>query len=610
MASRVNPQKLLPSGNAEDTQDVIADVEKKNNAQQTQVYTFLGKQLTSINRNIVAISTNLNTLSTAIQGETAKQQARANQERRTRLVDAERSAFGRSEDVVEGKITSALMRPVRKIKGTVQNKLFDLQKALLFLFGGWLTTKLLKLFRADAEGNTNELEKLKQELTNGLAVAGGIFAILSGGVLGLITTIGGLALKIGGWVLRGGFNLIFGRLLPKPPPATQPPRVRPTTPTTPGGKGKTPPVKLPEPPKPPTPPPSTGGQGTTPTTTPKTPKTPTPPSTGGQGRSPVPPPSTGGQGTQPRPPSGNQQVPPSPGNPRLTNPQPPSVPPKTTKLGAIQRLLGLLSGGKSKLANTLKAVLGSPGFSSFLGTVLKFTYIFTTVKDRLDQGMTPTRAVVPVIPEMMLTLGGAKGGAALAGLLGLPSGPGAIFAALAGAVGGGMAGQWLGSKFTPYLDSSYDALNLDNFFKGVNDPITKALQDVGIMQKPESDASGSSPAPVQSQTPVIPGASEAGSPESLSQGAAAIEGTPASPINPVPVGEQKAAQVNQASREGEAAIETQLNDDMNKIRERFMNPVAKHNTIDDEVPDVLSYNPSNPYAGIAEKNYNVKIRGR
>ena len=51
-------------------------VEKQNNAQQTQVYTFLGKQLTSINRNIVAISTNLNTLTAAIQGETVKEQAK------------------------------------------------------------------------------------------------------------------------------------------------------------------------------------------------------------------------------------------------------------------------------------------------------------------------------------------------------------------------------------------------------------------------------------------------------------------------------------------------------------------------------------------------------
>ena len=594
MASRVNPQKLLPAGNTEGTQDAILAVEKQNNAQQTQVYTFLGKQLTSINRNIVAISTNLNTLTAAIQGETVKEQARANQERRTRLVDAERTAFGRSEDVVEGKITSALMKPVRKIRGTVQNKLFDLKKALLFLFGGWLTTKVLKIFRADAEGNTNELEKLKQELITGLAVAGGIFAILSGGVLGLIGTIGSLALTISGWVLKGGFSLIFGRLFPKPP-TTQPPKVKPPTTT-------------------PKPPPTTTTPKPPPTTT-----TPKPPTTGGQGRPPVPPPSTGGQGTQPRPPkppSGNQQVPPRPGNPRLTNPQPPSNPPKLTNLGAFQRLRELLSGGKSKLANVIKAVLRSPGFSSFLGTALKGLYIGNTIKRRLDQGMTPTRAVVPVIPEMMLTLGGAKGGAALAGLLGLPSGPGAFFAALAGAAGGGMAGQWLGSQFTPYLDSNYDSLNLDNFFKGVNDPITKALQNAGLMKKPEtSDGGGDSTeealAALHRQTPSPLGASEAGSPESLSQGAAAIEGAPVSPINPVQSAVQKAAQVTQASREGEAAIETQLNDDMNKIRERFMKrTTSPRNSIDNQVPDVLSYNPQNPYAGRAEYNYNVKIRGR
>ena len=57
-------------------------------------------------------------------------------------------------------------------------------------------------------------------------------------------------------------------------------------------------------------------------------------------------------------------------------------------------------------------------------------------------------------------------------------------------VGGGFLGQWLGSQFTPFLDSNYDSLNLDNFFKGVNDPITKVLQDAGLMKKPETSDAG------------------------------------------------------------------------------------------------------------------------
>jgi len=276
----------------------------------------------------------------------------------------------------------------------------------------------------------------------------------------------------------------------------------------------------------------------------------------------------------------------------------------------------LLRGGKNKLGNGIKAVLRSPGFISFLGTALKIAYIGSAIKGRLDQGMTPSKAVGPMIPEMMLTLGGAKIGGGLAGLLGLTTGPGAFLAAIAGAIGGGALGQYLGSTFvTPFLDSNYDSLNLDNFFKGVNDPITKVLQDVGLMKKPETsdgdvDSVEGALAELHRQTPAIPGASEAGSPESLSQGAAAIEGAPVSPINPVPSGEQKAAQVNQASREGERAIDAQFTEDMNRMKERFMNPVGKHNTIDDEVPDVLSYNPQNPYAGIAERNFNVKIPGR
>ena len=101
-------------------------------------------------------------------------------------------------------------------------------------------------------------------------------------------------------------------------------------------------------------------------------------------------------------------------------------------MGAIQRLLALLRGGKSKLGNGLKAVLRSPGFSGLLSNILKYGYIISTIKNRLDQGMTPSRAVIPVIPEMMFTCG-AKGGAFW--ITGLTTGPGAFFAALAGAVG-------------------------------------------------------------------------------------------------------------------------------------------------------------------------------
>ena len=218
-----------------------------------------------------------------------------------------------------------------------------------------------------------------------------------------------------------------------------------------------------------------------------------------------------------------------------------------------------------------------------------------------------------MIPEMMLTLGGAKIGGGLAGLLGLTTGPGALLAAIAGAIGGGALGQYLGSTFvTPFLDSNYDSLNLDNFFKGVNDPITKVLQDAGLMKKPETSDGGDVDiaTELELQPPSPPGASEAGSPESLSQGAADIKGAPTSPINPVQSAVQKAAQVTQASREGERAIDAQFTEDMNRMKERFMNPVGKNNTIDDQVPDVLTYNPQNPYAGIAERNYNVKIKGR
>jgi hypothetical protein len=67
-----------------------------------------------------------------------------------------------------------------------------------------------------------------------------------------------------------------------------------------------------------------------------------------------------------------------------------------------------------------------------------------------------TRAALGVAGEEGGTWGGAVGGAALVGALGLPTGPGALAAAAGGAVaggyGGGVFGRWLGNRVADILE--------------------------------------------------------------------------------------------------------------------------------------------------------------
>jgi hypothetical protein len=435
MASRLNTSKLLPSQStvtASSVRESLVEVETQNNRQQVEVYTFLGKQLTSINRNVESIGRNLETLTRAISGETRAELAQADASKRERLRDAERTAFGRSENILEGRLTSAITKPINAVKGAVTSKLFDLKKALLFLFGGWLTTKFLRMLQADADGNKSEFEKLKGELVTALAAAGAAFLVLNGGLIGLITTIGGLTFRLGKFLLLKPFTSLFNALRPKPPAVTpKPPAVTPK-----------PPAVTPKP-----------GATTVPGATPK-------PGATRPGVPPGRPPGSGGTILGPSgKPTGPQMQGTTPGRaPSIPSPKttPPKVATPKNPLAFFSKPRGVLRG--------LKSLLGNARFLGALGGVLKGAFVVSKIKSRLDQGMSPTQAVVPVIPEMLLTLKGATLGGGLAGLLGLTTGPGALLVGAAGAIGGGFIGQQIGQVVTGGLDSLYGPLGMDNLF--------------------------------------------------------------------------------------------------------------------------------------------------
>ena len=154
------------------------------------------------------------------------------------------------EKKLEKKITKGLISPVKAVGKKAGGVLGTLMELFMTLLGGWLTNQGLEAIKANAEGNIDKLEEIKKNVTETLATVGGIFALLSGGLL----VIGAIVKSLAKRILKFAWRKTFGRILnPKPPTPTNKPTgtkpVKPVKPLTPTNKPPTtprstrPPVK-------------------------------------------------------------------------------------------------------------------------------------------------------------------------------------------------------------------------------------------------------------------------------------------------------------------------------------------------------------------------------
>jgi hypothetical protein len=112
------------------------------------------------------------------------------------------------EKKLEKKITKGLISPVKAVGKKAGGVLGTLMELFMTLLGGWLTNLGIEAIKADAEGNIGKLEKIKEEVIKTLAIVGGIFLALNVGILGIIGTIGKITLAI----LAAPFKFVFNRI--------------------------------------------------------------------------------------------------------------------------------------------------------------------------------------------------------------------------------------------------------------------------------------------------------------------------------------------------------------------------------------------------------------
>ena len=444
------------------------------------------------------------------------------------------------EKQLEKKLSKSILSPVEKEGKRAGGILGKLKDFFMLLLGGWLTNRGFAALKAYAEGDTEQLNSIALEVGKTLAIVGGIFLALNIGILGIVNTIGKIALAITLAPFRFAFNKIRdffkGRQQSTPKPNAS--NVKPPT--------------------------STGNR--TPAGAPGANR----PSLGGR------PGSSGYYDSAVRSSlSSADKIAQSKG---LINHS-------QKRVDAFKAIRQLLSSGKSKVFNGVKAILRSPGFNTFLGGALKIAFIASTIKNRLDQGFSPMKAILPVIPEILFTLKGAAIGGGLAGALGLTTGPGALLIGLAGAAGGGFLGGLIGEQFTRMLDPAYDTMNLDKVFGFANDPISNALQNAGLIPKTEKTPPRKNPAVSGNMPASSPSASPPNKPAAKVSNST---GTVSTPPAPAPGGGNTTV-VYKKVRGAGAGMQGQ--------------PLKTGSATD--VPLIASANPSNFYTMYSQLLYNV-----
>ena len=170
--------------------------------------------LTSVSQQLQNISVSLSSLNfslgnikdnLAVSDSLARQREAAKQNRERIL--AEQGLREGKESDIEKRIQFALLSPVRRIASKTQGILSRLTNFFFILAGGWLTSTIIDMINANADGNIDLLNKLKGKLTTGLIVIG---ATLTAVTLGL-KKIFGLTALLASRAFRFGFNNILRR---------------------------------------------------------------------------------------------------------------------------------------------------------------------------------------------------------------------------------------------------------------------------------------------------------------------------------------------------------------------------------------------------------------
>lgn len=168
------------------------------------------KQFDVIKVAVTDLGSNLNVVGKLLNSDAQLEQNQAKQEAIEQKKASEAEYRKGAENALEQKIIGALMAPVKAIGDRLQFTLANLMKFFGILFTGWLVDKVINLFKANAEGNKQKFNDIKNAIIKNLLIAGGVLTILNLGFLRIVGTITNLAFKLGKFVIGNTIGRLFG----------------------------------------------------------------------------------------------------------------------------------------------------------------------------------------------------------------------------------------------------------------------------------------------------------------------------------------------------------------------------------------------------------------
>ena len=171
----------------------------------------LAKQIQKNSREIVLLKNvvilNTNRVSQILVNDAEREKSIQREAQRKQILQDEKDKSKKKEGLLEGvgkSISKTLLKPVEAVGKTVKGVLGRLSDAFMALFAGFIANKGIKMIQALMSGDTETFKKMRNTIIKSVAVVGGIFLALNGGLLalpGIISGVVSAVISIGGAIL-------------------------------------------------------------------------------------------------------------------------------------------------------------------------------------------------------------------------------------------------------------------------------------------------------------------------------------------------------------------------------------------------------------------------
>jgi len=161
----------------------------------------------TILKNIVKL--NIQKVSKILIGDAEKEKKNQREDQRQQKIDDEKDKKKKKEGLLErvGKsVGKSLLKPVEAVGKSVKGILGRLGDAFMALFAGFVANKAIKMIQAHMSGDTETFKKMRNTIIKSVAIVGGIFLILNGGLLALPGIISGIISTV---ISLGGAMMAF-----------------------------------------------------------------------------------------------------------------------------------------------------------------------------------------------------------------------------------------------------------------------------------------------------------------------------------------------------------------------------------------------------------------